>query len=188
MAPDSASSARFDNINHGQSIQIVICKNAEQRIVQINVLVGRISNRRDTLKRILTLCLPFFLFFGCTSVHNTSVRDTSYRTDCRHRALISAFTFADKGYPVRIAYGQSGSYSHVQAQAYVEDEWKFLRWNGGEVWIGKKDNFSVTHIFTLREFCGRQLMFALEQWEKRGNTTMLDKREWIVKGFQLDKS
>ena len=140
------------------------------------------------MKRILTLCLPVFLFFGCASVPDRAVHNISHNTDCRHRALISAFTFAGQGYPVRIAYGKSGSYAHVQAQAYVEDEWKFLRWNGGEVWIGKKDNFAVTHTFTLREFCGRQLMFALEQWEKRGNTTMLDKREWIVKGFQLDES
>ena len=131
-------------------------------------------------RRLLLIGVLYFFLLNCASANGMSIK-----TDCRHRALVSAFTFADKGYPVRIAYGKTGSLAHVQAQAFVDNKWKYLCWDGDKVWIGKKDNFTITHTFSLREFCGRQLLFALEQWKKKDNKTMFDKKEWIESSFGL---
>lgn len=132
-------------------------------------------------RRILLIALLCLFLLNCASVHSMSIK-----SDCRHRALISAFTFADKGYPVRIAYGKSGTYAHAQAQVYMDNKWEFLDWDGENVFIAKKDNFRVTHTFTLREFCGRQLLFSLKQWKNNNNSTMFDKEEWIAKTFKLN--
>ena len=132
-------------------------------------------------RRILLIVILCLFLLNCAPVRSMSIK-----SDCRHRALVSAFTFADKGYPVRIAYGKSRTYAHVQAQVYMDNKWEFLQWDGENVFIGKKDNFKVTHTFSLREFCGRQLLFSLKQWKNKNNNTMVDKEEWIAKTFGLN--
>ncbi|MEJ2232797.1 MAG: hypothetical protein P8X67_02625 [Syntrophobacterales bacterium] len=68
----------------------------------------------------------------------------------------------------------------------MDNKWEFLDWDGENVFIAKKDNFRVTHTFSLREFCGRQLLFSLKQWKNNNNNTMFDKEEWIAKTFKLN--
>lgn len=92
------------------------------------------------LRRLLFFSLISFFFFNCASVPAFSTK-----SDCRHRALVSAFTFADKGYPVRIAYGKRDNLAHVQAQAYIDNKWQFLSWDGERVWVGKKKIILPSH-------------------------------------------
>jgi hypothetical protein len=62
---------------------------------------------------------------------------------CRHTAVAAALTASEK-FPVRIAYGftKRGG-AHVQAQAYIDGRWQWLRVLGSDVFVGESENFLV---------------------------------------------
>ncbi len=70
---------------------------------------------------------------------------------CRHEASYSALV-AGEWYPVRLAYGKmipTGTawngerQGHIQAQAKIDGEWKWLCVIKGRVWVCSQDQFTV---------------------------------------------
>lgn len=83
---------------------------------------------------------------------------TPYKLVCRHNAMVSALRLSEE-YPVRIAYGFIGGIDnrHVQSQALIDGEWKWLSVMENDVYISKKDEeFIVLKYMTIEE--------VLEAW------------------------
>lgn len=81
---------------------------------------------------------------------------TPYKLVCRHNAMISALRLSEE-YPIRIAYGFIGGIDnrHVQSQALIDGEWKWLSVMENDVYISKKDDeFIVLKYMTIEEVLG----------------------------------
>lgn len=80
---------------------------------------------------------------GCTTIY--------WQPKCNEIALYAA-SVAGKDYPVRIAWGKN----HVEAQVFIEGEWKFLVLSNG--WIVTRDKvrrFNPTHFESFEEYADR---------------------------------
>lgn len=67
------------------------------------------------------LCgLILYLFFGCADKGNVEIMGV-----CRHEATYAISVFGEK-YPVRVAVGDRQGVYHSQAQAWVDNDWRWL--------------------------------------------------------------
>jgi hypothetical protein len=56
-------------------------------------------------------------------------------------------------YPVRIQYGASTPWAdHVQAQACIDGNWKWLEVEHGLIYVGKQEKFNPTTVLTVTDF------------------------------------
>jgi hypothetical protein len=73
--------------------------------------------------------------------------------DCKHMALVAAAIFEQDGYATRIMYGSligQGGY-HVQAQAFIDGEWRWLRSKAVFVYVKVQDQFIVEREYSIDE-------------------------------------
>jgi len=86
----------------------------------------------------------FFIFNGCSGINIQGV--------CRHNALYCASVAGEK-YPIRIAVGKWDNINHVQAQALVNDGWKFLERQGDSViTINELENFQILGYMNIKKY------------------------------------
>lgn len=73
-------------------------------------------------------------------------KKTSLTGICRHHATYALAVFGEK-YPVRIAGGVNHDFAHVQAQAYIDEKWQWLKVNYPDVVTGSRDSGFVEDTF-----------------------------------------
>jgi len=88
-----------------------------------------------TFSIIVAFSSAFLVIFlcGCTTV--------SFKGNCKQNALYTAATFLEEGYKVRVVFGKATTpgETHVQSQAFVNGEWRWLeRVRGNEVITGRQ--------------------------------------------------
>lgn len=95
----------------------------------------------------------FVIFLVIVSLLLLSSCATTFKPVCRHNAILAALTVGEK-YPVRLVWGNvSGNWqNHVQAQALIDGQWRWLDVIGGTVQIGDQDNYNAWNVMTVREF------------------------------------
>ena len=126
----------------------------------------------------MVFILLSFLLLGCATT-------PTFRSKCAAKALYAAMTIGlqeDPKIPVRIAYGTTSNpgTTHVQAQAFIDGKWEFLKIIGpDEVGIGKKyksftikryvsvETFSKWLIFWLKN---ESLLYKRGRWESAGKS------------------
>lgn len=96
--------------------------------------------------RIGILSIMLLFLISCASTLNIKM-------SCRHKAL-SVAAAAQQYYPVRIAVGEWKGVNHVQTQAYIDNQWAFVKQpqNGNELKITNMQNFKVKGYMTLKEY------------------------------------
>ena len=95
---------------------------------------------------ILALIGVGLILFGCGTPQMRGV--------CRHSAMYAAIVYGES-YDTRIAVGPiavGAEETHAQAQASIEDHWKWLQTDGRGVWVGWQDPFVPTHYFSPHGF------------------------------------
>ena len=85
------------------------------------------------------------------------------KPNCKQLAVTAALTYAECGYPVRIAYGfREKGWSHVQCQAFIKNKWRYLKVRkSGErlfVYLADRDKgFEVTKYLSVEELVSEVL-------------------------------
>lgn len=117
----------------------------------IGILVLTIQKRVKIQIFIVSILLSF-LFVGCATA-------PTFRSKCAARAIYAAVTIGlqkDSKIPVRIAYGKTSNpgTTHVQAQAFIEGKWEFLKIIGpNKIGIGKKyKSFNIKRYVSVETF------------------------------------
>lgn len=78
---------------------------------------------------------------------------------CRHYALLSAITYQDiEKVPTRLVVGISVidlTKGHVQAQAYINNEWKWIKFKNNKIQISEQDKFVAYRYMDINTYLRR---------------------------------
>ena len=96
------------------------------------------------MKNLVVIVLMLFLASCAPTLQSTQLV-------CRHKAL-SIATAARQNYPVRVAIGKWKGINHVQPQAKVNSDWKYIKETRNSLMITHLDDFKVEGYMKLKEY------------------------------------
>lgn len=70
-------------------------------------------------------------------------------SNCLDSSILAAETYRDAGYPIRFSYGMGKKQLHIQAQAFIDGKWKWLKVD--KIYTWRQDDFKATQTMTLEE-------------------------------------
>lgn len=78
---------------------------------------------------------------------------TTLKPVCRHNAVLAALVAGER-YPVRLAFGQASGHwqNHVEAQAFIDNEWQCLKVLGNSIQTGSCDKYTIWEYMTVQQF------------------------------------
>ena len=87
----------------------------------------------------------------------------TYENACRHEPIIVAMILIEKGYPVRIYWGPAINGTHIQTQAFRENDWCWASYSRGKVIFSEQDYwFKPQKTFTFKEY----MDFWFKHWKR----------------------